>query len=143
MEFQHCSGEVKSNNTKELDKQTEDVQRSDVNLQHGFEVSIDNKNRNLQEAKNHVQHAMSILTTASVRHSSLYNTNNYSSSMSETENNENFNENFNETEHDMMPESDNEFEEIVMQYEREKREREGYSYDPDEEDLEADCDDLG
>lgn len=62
--------------------------------------------------------------------------------MSETENNENFNDNFNEKEDDMIPEYDNEFEEIVRQYEREKRDREGYSYDPDAEDLEDNCDDL-
>ena len=84
--------------------------------------------------------AMSTLTTASVSYSSLYNTNNYSFSMSETENAENFNKK--DKDKDMMPEYDNEFEEIVRQYEREKRDREGYSYDPDEEDLEDNCDDM-
>ena len=78
----------------------------------------------------------------SVSYGSLYNTNNYSFSMSETENAENFNDNFNETEQDMIPEYDNEFEEIVRQYEREKRDLEGYSFDPDEEDLEDNCDDM-
>ena len=56
--------------------------------------------------------------------------------MSETENNENFNDNFNETEDYMAPKDDHkyetdEFDEIMMQYEHEIKEREGYSFDPD------------
>ena len=99
----------------------------------GFDSSKKEKGQGVNVEKGQ---AMSILTTASVSYSSLYNTNNYSFSMSKKENAENFNDNFNGNEENMMPKDDHkyetdEFDEIVMQYERDNREREEYSFDPD------------